>query len=560
MVSIVILKKILFFFSLYFVLIPFNVYAIDDISCENVSTNNRKTVEIRVQQEIINKDELSEHDKNKATFNYKILDLDDNVLDETTNDEDGNVIFHCFTVNSSDVGNYKLYKIVMDNNENIPFDSDNSIIYFSLRPNYTNGLFDPLVAFYKDDGDDSPERYGASYKGEVFHATEEELQGQAYAVLDKDTGVLTFFRDEENKYINKQEIGSKIYYTGNSFTNPWSGGWDYSEESKYIKEIIFEDAVKPNSVTGWFENLPALEKVNIEKLDTSLLTKLDYFFYHCPNLKHVDISTLDVKNINSLSKSFADSGVEYLDFSVLNLDQNLARLQISELLNSVPNLKYLNISNFGNWSSSAEFHNLTCLEKIVIGNDYDFYRSSFGYTNDIWYSTEKNRAFTAREIKDNLYHHTESMAGYYIRPMCTTEASFISTYNPNKIKSSISIDEVDETEELNVEIEDLENVEYQKKVKFRVKAIKGYEVEKIIITDMNDNVIDYVELDSNNEYEFTMPDTNVTIKPVYKKMQSINVPNTLKNFDIGTEFLIIILITIASICIKVFFVKKKEFK
>jgi hypothetical protein len=36
-----------------------------------------------------------------------------------------------------------------------------------------------------------------------------------------------------------------------------------------------------------------------------------------------------------------------------------------------------------------------------------------------------------------LYNHSESMAGYYIRPMCTTNASFIIKYNYSKIKNPI---------------------------------------------------------------------------------------------------------------------------
>ena len=497
------------------------------------------------------------------------MDLNNNVIAETSNDDDGNVVFSCFIVNKNDFEKsttsdyvfgsgwiyydvyYKLFKIVVDDNNNIPFDKDNSIIYFSISFTIQSGLedFTPSVVYYKDDGDDSPERYGTTYKGEIFHATEEELQGQAYAVLDKDTGVLTFFRDEENKYTNKQEIGNKIYYTGfeehqsNEWFNPWGGGWNHSEESKYIKEIIFIDAIKPNNVTGWFENLPILEKVNLEKLDTSLLTGLDYFFYNCPNLKYVDISTLDVKNINSLFKTFGGSGVVYLDFSVWNLNTDLPQLQMSEFLNTVSNLKYLNISNFGDWSSSAEFHSMDCLEKIVLGNKYDFSRSgNFGHAGYKWYNPEKNKMYTDTEIRDNLRNNSEDMSGYYIRPMCTTEVSFVSSYNPSKIKSSIVVEEVPETEDFEFEIEDLENVEYNKVVKFSVKPIDDYEVEEIIITDENDNVIEYVELDSDNEYEFTMPDTNVTIKPVYRKIQSINVPNTLKNIDTWDKILIIMLL------------------
>ena len=37
-----------------------------------------------------------------------------------------------------------------------------------------------------------------------FHASEAELAGQAYAVFDYDTKVLTFFRDEPGKYADKE--------------------------------------------------------------------------------------------------------------------------------------------------------------------------------------------------------------------------------------------------------------------------------------------------------------------------------------------------------------------
>ncbi len=559
------MKKLLLPILLFMMFIPLNVFAEDSNICEQINSSSEKTINVNITQEIVNKENIDEKDINEFKFSYKILDLDNNVLSETTNDQNGNIMFSCFDVKASDIGDYKLYKIIMEENDNMPFDYDQSIIYFSLRPNYTNGLFDPIIAFYKDDGDNSPERYNTNYKGKVFHATEEELQGQAYAVLDKDTGILTFFRDEENKYTNKQEIGNKIYFTGfeehqsKEWYSSWSGGWEYNYDLiPYIKKIVFKDAIKPNNITGWFDELRELEEIDVSKLDTSQLTGIDYFLLNCPKLKHVDISTFDTSKVNSLFKSFNNTSIEYLDFSIWNLNKNLPMVQMGEFGQSNTNLKYLNISNFGNWSSSAEFYNLPCLEKIVIGDDYDFYRSGFGISNDKWYNTLKNKTYTAREITNNLVYDVESMAGYYIRPMCTMEASFVSNYNPSKIKSSISIVEVDETEDFEVELEDLENVEYNKVVKFIIKPIEGYEVEKIIITDENDNVIEYVELDSDSEYEFTMPDTSVTIKPVYRKIQSINVPNTLKNPNTGDKVLIIMLLMIISLGTGTFIYKKKK--
>ena len=100
-----------------------------------------------------------------------------------------NELLYQWSIENKHPDGFKIYKIIMEENESSSFEIDPYVIYFSLRPNWTEGIFDPIVAFYKDDGDDSPERYNTTYKGEVFHATEEELQGQAYAVFDESTGI-----------------------------------------------------------------------------------------------------------------------------------------------------------------------------------------------------------------------------------------------------------------------------------------------------------------------------------------------------------------------------------
>ena len=380
-----------------------------------------KKVDLKVKQE------LNNYPIKAGLFNYKLMDLEGNVIKTTTNDENGNVIFKDLMVTTEDVDDktVRFYKIVQDPINDKNYTIDKNIIYVTIKTKYTTDGLRTIVAYYKDDGDDSPERYGTTYKRKVFHATEEELQGQAYAVLDKNTGVLTFFRDEPNKYTNKQEINNKIYYTGFEEKEEFDV-WSYNNS---IKEIVFKDAIKPKGIEHWFNNLNNLEKADISKLDTSEITSLDYFFSDCKKLKELDISTMDVRNVTSMFKSLKMLDVEYIDLTAWELNQNLTSFQMSEMISYMPRLKYLNISNLGDWSSSAEFYRFPCVEKLVIGDNYTFYRTNIDSEGpDMWYNPEKGKVYDGETIRENLWQHKESMAGYYIRPTCTFSEKFVNEY------------------------------------------------------------------------------------------------------------------------------------
>ena len=380
-----------------------------------------KKVDLKVKQE------LNNYPIKAGLFNYKLMDLEGNVIKTTTNDENGNVIFKDLMVTTEDVDDktVRFYKIVQDPINDKNYTIDKNIIYVTIKTKYTTDGLRTIVAYYKDDGDDSPERYGTTYKRKVFHATEEELQGQAYAVLDKNTGVLTFFRDEPNKYTNKQEINNKIYYTGFEEKEEFDV-WSYNNS---IKEIVFKDAIKPKGIEHWFNNLNNLEKADISKLDTSEITSLDYFFSYCKKLKELDISTMDVRNVTSMFKSLKMLDVEYIDLTAWELNQNLTSFQMSEMISYMPRLKYLNISNLGDWSSSAEFYRFPCVEKLVIGDNYTFYRTNIDREGpDMWYNPEKGKVYDGETIRENLWQHKESMAGYYIRPTCTFSEKFVNEY------------------------------------------------------------------------------------------------------------------------------------
>ncbi len=82
----------------------------------------------------------------------------------------------------------------------------------------------------------------------------------------------------------------------------------------------------------------------------------------------------------------------------------------------------------------------------------------------------------------------------------------------------ISIELVNETEDISVEIQNLEEVEFDSPVIFKVTPIRGYEVENITIIDSDNNEVAFSKTNNTNEYIFTMPTSDVTIIPSYKKV------------------------------------------
>ena len=105
-----------------------------------------------------------------------------------------------------------------------------------------------------------------------------------------------------------------------------------------------------------------------------------------------------------------------------------------------------------------------------------------------------------------------------------------------------------------MEVNDSKAVVYEDTVKFTITPEEGYEVDKIEIIDKEGNKIEYRKTSKDNEYEFTMPDTDVTITPLYRKIESNN--NILINPKTGNKLLIIVLLIIT--CIGTFIYKRKR--
>ena len=141
----------------------------------------------------------------------------------------------------------------------------------------------------------------------------------------------------------------------------------------------------------------------------------------------------------------------------------------------------------------------------------------------------------------------------YISGDGTKDNPYIFDYN-----NSISI--IDNNELLGAirfNREDFSSYRYGEKVVIKIEPKNGYEIKSIDIFDKLNNKIEFKKI-SSDEYEFTMPDTDVTIKPIYKKLESINVPDILKNPNTGTGTFIVISIIALIVSLSLYFIMKRK--
>ena len=107
--------------------------------------------------------------------------------------------------------------------------------------------------------------------------------------------------------------------------------------------------------------------------------------------------------------------------------------------------------------------------------------------------------------------------------------------------------------DIEFEVEDISNLQEGEEVKFKIKPVKGYVLKDLSIIDEEDNDVDYKTTDNIN-FKFTMPATDVIIKPQYKEIES----NILNPQTKGQILLIIISIIIVGIITTLYIKKKKR--
>ena len=136
------------------------------------------------------------------------------------------------------------------------------------------------------------------------------------------------------------------------------------------------------------------------------------------------------------------------------------------------------------------------------------------------------------------YTTTDNKNYKFIMP--SSDVTIIPSYE--KVSNGVIVEDNENTKEFVIEVEDAKAVVYEDKVVFTVEPKDGYVLDKIIIKDKNNNKIEYEKI-SNNKYEFVMPDTDVVITPVYRKIESIDKSNNIINpKTVGPIITILILI------------------
>ena len=167
------------------------------------------------------------------------------------------------------------------------------------------------------------------------------------------------------------------------------------------------------------------------------------------------------------------------------------------------------------------------------------------------------KGFKIKEIKildDNnneiMYSITNNKNYTFIMP--DSNVTIIPSYE--RVSNVINVEEVEGTKEISIEVNNVKAVVYEDTVKLTIVPEDGYEVESIEIIDKNNNKIKYRKTKNKYEYEFTMPDTDVTIKPIYRKIKF----DTLKNPNTGAKYFSIMLIITIGLSSGLMVYKKKR--
>ena len=127
----------------------------------------------------------------------------------------------------------------------------------------------------------------------------------AYAALNSDNTVLTFYYDDQKESRNGMDIGPFTNGLNNNFS---SKGWYEKEKNPpTIKTVVFDSSFanySPTSTAYWFQTNSSIERfVGWENLNTANVTDMTEMFSGC-GVKTLDLSTFNTSNVNSMGLMF----------------------------------------------------------------------------------------------------------------------------------------------------------------------------------------------------------------------------------------------------------------
>ena len=146
------------------------------------------------------------------------------------------------------------------------------------------------------------------------------------------------------------------------------------------------------------------------------------------------------------------------------------------------------------------------------------------------------------ELENQVSYHKTSNDNEYSFIMPALDVTIIPSYE--RVSNAVDVEDNPHTKAFQIEVNDTRAVVYEDVVRFTINPQEGYVLENIIIKDKNNNIISYRKTNKENEYEFTMPDTDILITPVYRKLEN----NSSTPTNPKTSNKLIWLIVIMGIC------------
>ena len=122
--------------------------------------------------------------------------------------------------------------------------------------------------------------------------------------------------------------------------------WYKTNSTGYYELAIGQDGgviANPN-MSYYFQQLTALEEINLEKLDTFGVITIDHLFYNCKSLKMVDVTNIDTGNATNMSHMFYNCS----SLTSINLSNFITTkaTNMSNMFYNCNSLTELNINNF----------------------------------------------------------------------------------------------------------------------------------------------------------------------------------------------------------------------
>ena len=122
--------------------------------------------------------------------------------------------------------------------------------------------------------------------------------------------------------------------------------WYKTDSTGYYELAIGQDGgviANPN-MSYYFQQLTALEEINLEKLDTFGVITIDHLFYNCKSLKMVDVTNIDTGNATNMSHMFYNCS----SLTSINLSNFITTkaTNMSNMFYNCNSLTKLNINNF----------------------------------------------------------------------------------------------------------------------------------------------------------------------------------------------------------------------